>query len=374
MLLEFLRAVEIAQRDAAGAVGAIEAHAVVGLRAHAKGFGVAACRLAHDGAFAGDDPRGGDTSVEGCGRVLHVMLDGADGWIAAIDAAVAGNAIGPYRFVEREPEGLGERDDRLHLAEVVGLRRRLHLFELGLFLRVRGESGFIGLVGAGPESGAQGNGVVVDAGELDVTVASGSGVVGLVIADTHADARYARVAVLRTFAGAKGRACLVVVHVFNAVFDEIGLFKVGQLQMRHAAVEFLEHGFQNRIFFGIGARGLGQGGMRCEYSASQKSRGEEICNAASVLHCASFAEPVDAAPGMGRMGGRCVPCCWRCVSISLTSMAGATALTGTVPDSAPHSPLKTSGLSLVAMMRFMAARGVPTMLTPRTSSSGRPST
>ena len=55
-------------------------------------------------------------------------------------------------------------------------------------------------------------------------------------------------------------------------------------------------------------------------------------------------------------------------------MAGATALTGTVPDSAPHSPLNTSLLSPVATIRFIAASGVPTMLTPRTSSSGRPST
>ena len=47
---------------------------------------------------------------------------------------------------------------------------------------------------------------------------------------------------------------------------------------------------------------------------------------------------------------------------------------GTVPDSAPHSPLNTSLVSPVARMRFMAASGVPTMLTPRTSSSGRPST
>ena len=51
-------------------------------------------------------------------------------------------------------------------------------------------------------------------------------------------------------------------------------------------------------------------------------------------------------------------------------MAGATALTGTVPDSAPHSPLKTSGLSLVARMRFIAASGVPTMATPRTKFVG----
>ena len=36
-------------------------------------------------------------------------------------------------------------------------------------------------------------------------------------------------------------------------------------------------------------------------------------------------------------------------------MAGATALTGIVPDSAPHSPLNTSLLSLAAMIRFIAA-------------------
>ena len=74
------------------------------------------------------------------------------------------------------------------------------------------------------------------------------------------------------------------------------------------------------------------------------------------------------------MGGRAVPCAWRCVSIWLTSIAGATALTGMLPDSAPHIPLKISCLSPVARMLLSAACGVPTMLTPRTSSSGRPST
>ena len=78
--------------------------------------------------------------------------------------------------------------------------------------------------------------------------------------------------------------------------------------------------------------------------------------------------------GGGRMGGRAVPCAWRCVSISLTSMAGATALTGMLPDSAPQMPLKMSWWSPVARMPLSAACGVPTMETPRTSSSGRPST
>ncbi len=54
-------------------------------------------------------------------------------------------------------------------------------------------------------------------------------------------------------------------------------------------------------------------------------------------------------------------------------MAGATADTGTLPDSAPHMPLKTSALFEVARILAKAARGVPTMSAPRIISSGRPS-
>src|ERR1700680_4016033 len=74
-----------------------------------------------------------------------------------------------------------------------------------------------------------------------------------------------------------------------------------------------------------------------------------------------------AGGGGGGIGGRAVPCDWRWVSISLTSMAGATALTGIWPDSAPQMPLKTSCRLLVATMRASAACGVPTLLTDRTS-------
>ena len=51
----------------------------------------------------------------------------------------------------------------------------------------------------------------------------------------------------------------------------------------------------------------------------------------------------------------------------------ATALTGMLPDSAPQIPLKTLGVSPVASMWFKTVSGVPTISTPRTSSSGRPS-
>lgn len=54
-------------------------------------------------------------------------------------------------------------------------------------------------------------------------------------------------------------------------------------------------------------------------------------------------------------------------------MLGETAETGTHPDSAPQVPLKTASSSPVQMIWEKQESGVPTMSTPRTSSSGRPS-
>src|SRR6185503_10620832 len=200
------------------------------------------------------------------------------------------------------------------------------------------------------------------------------GIVSLVIAYADGDARNAGVPVVRAFGITEHGAAFEVLHVFHAVLDEVGFLKAGELEVRHAAIEFVEHGFENGILCRVCAGGLRGSGMRRDGGEGEESRYEKRGDVASEVHWPSFVTGVDGAPGMGRIGGRCVPCCWRWVSISLTSMAGATALTGMVPDSAPHSPLKTSLLSLVARIRFIAARGVPTMLTPRTSSSGRPST
>src|SRR5207248_4564229 len=77
--------------------------------------------------------------------------------------------------------------------------------------------------------------------------------------------------------------------------------------------------------------------------------------------------------GSGSSGGRSFDLAFFSISISETRIAGATAETGTLPDSAPQYPLKTSGLSEVARMLEKLASGVPTMSAPRTSSSGRPS-
>ena len=73
------------------------------------------------------------------------------GRVGAIDAAVVGDAFFPGFFVHDKLQRLGQRDDRFCLAEVVGLRRRLHLLQLSLLLRVFGKRGFVGLVRAGPQ-------------------------------------------------------------------------------------------------------------------------------------------------------------------------------------------------------------------------------
>ena len=56
-----------------------------------------------------------------------------------------------------------------------------------------------------------------------------------------------------------------------------------------------------------------------------------------------------------------------------TSRLGDEAETGTHPDSAPQVPLKTASSSAAPRIRSRDASGVPTMSTPRSTSSGLPS-
>src|SRR6202035_4632389 len=70
---------------------------------------------------------------------------------------------------------------------------------------------------------------------------------------------------------------------------------------------------------------------------------------------------VDSNPGGGKMGGSSCECARFCTSISENSIAGATAATGTLPLSAPHTPLNTCCSSPVVRMRVNAANGVPTI-------------
>src|SRR5260370_12033294 len=76
--------------------------------------------------------------------------------------------------------------------------------------------------------------------------------------------------------------------------------------------------------------------------------------------------------GAGRIGGRSCVCRRFCTSISENSMAGAAAVTGTEPDSAPHTPLKTSVVFPLAAMRVSAANGRPPKSPPPPNPPLRP--
>jgi hypothetical protein len=73
-----------------------------------------------------------------------------------------------------------------------------------------------------------------------------------------------------------------VVDLFDAVLDKEGLGEVLQLKVGLAAVELLEHGFEDGVFFGVGA-GLCGGGQ----ADGHQSGSSEHCNRTNQIHCAS---------------------------------------------------------------------------------------
>jgi hypothetical protein len=63
---------------------------------------------------------------------------------------------------------------------------------------------------------------------------------------------------------------LEIIDIFNAVLDEKGLGKAGQLELAHAAVKLSEHRFEYGVAFGVGAGGLGVN-LRHEDKEREKS-------------------------------------------------------------------------------------------------------
>ena len=126
--------------------------------------------------------------------------------------------------------------------------------------------------------------------------------------------------VLTAFGAAELRLGLEVVDILDAVLDEEGLFEVFELKLAHAAIHLGEHSLEDGVFFSVGAGGLrgARGGCGEAENGDRDSGGD--ASELSAVHLASFdAVGVgwsSAEPGMGRMGGRAVPCDCFCVSIS----------------------------------------------------------
>src|SRR5262249_4141837 len=143
-----------------------------------------------------------------------------------------------------------------------------------------------------------------------------------------------------------------------------------QLQLGLGPLHLCQHGVQHRITDRFPGHGFLGKGTPCGEGQQQEARKLHL----HPNHCWPPFPPAETLrSGGGKIGGRFNECPRFCTSISENSMAGATAATGTAPDSAPQIPSKTAALSPVIRIPFIAVNGVPTMSTPRTSSSGRPS-
>src|SRR6185369_407353 len=104
---------------------------------------------------------------------------------------------------------------------------------------------------------------------------------------------------LQSLARAECRFGLEVVNVFNAIFDEKGLFKARELKARHAAIQFLEHGLEDGVFFGVGSCGFCGCRSRRDEVGEKEKNGSEQCRGTKWIHWASFVAATTVAPGMG---------------------------------------------------------------------------
>src|ERR1700719_746294 len=192
---------------------------------------------------------------------------------------------------------------------------------------------------------------------------------------------------------AKRRLRIVIVHILHAVFDVVRRLHLVHLQPVSRAVQFRQQRLQQHVALGdfvrLRRRRVSRRILRARRRArahpqrprqrhcrKQTHRSLQSLKAAHGFTPVASSLPLPAAPstpGAGKIGGRSLPCARFCTSISLNSIAGATADTGTLPLSAPQTPLNTCCVSPVVIIRVNAASAVPTMSTPRTSSSGRPS-
>src|SRR5205823_3457966 len=139
-----------------------------------------------------------------------------------------------------------------------------------------------------------------------------------------------------------------------------------QFQAGLGASHLIAHGLERVVVILRNLSPCGRSGLHRHQE--QNHPGHSLC----ALHCRPPVLITSCAGG-GRIGGRSVELSFFCTSNSEVKIAGEAAATGTDPDSAPQYPLNTSGVSPVATILVRAASGVPTISTPRTSSSGLPS-
>ena len=172
--------------------------------------------------------------------------------------------------------GVFKRNDRRFVREIVLLRQSLYLFQLRLLVRIRRERGLVRLVGSLPQPGAESERIVIERSQLYLPVAPRSRAVDLVVAYANGNASQPLMPVITANIRAKISLGLVILDVFNTVLNEEWLLESLQLKLIPVAIQFREHGLQNRVFFRIGARLLrGNGNARNKDRSSERERNSE---------------------------------------------------------------------------------------------------
>src|SRR5579859_2607 len=290
-----------------------------------------------------------------------------------------------------------QRRHRFHLRhhrrlrEIVNrIRVRAELFQRRKLLRVSVRGCLVRLIRQQPDLPPQRNGVIIQRQNRRPAHSLVEEAVLLVLPNPHHHAQHAQMLPLRIQQRAKRRLRIVIVHILHAVFDVIRRLHPVHLQSVFRSVQLRQQRLQKHVALGHLVRfrrrsisikifsGCSPTRPHTRSSRQQRQSRKQTHRALRVLQPAHGFTPVESSlppstPGAGNIGGRSRPCARFCTSISLNSIAGATADTGTLPLSAPQTPLNTCCVSPVVIIRVNAASGVPTMSTPRTSSSGRPS-
>ena len=107
---------------------------------------------------------------------------------------------------------------------------------------------------------AERDGIIVERKNRGFAFAARVEAVLFVITDAHDGAQNAIVAVLAFAERAESSFGGEVVHIVDAIFDEIGRLDLVHLELRLRTVKFNEQGFKQTIAFGCGVSG-GHGGI-----------------------------------------------------------------------------------------------------------------
>ncbi len=161
----------------------------------------------------------------------------------------------------------------------------------------------------------------------------------MIIAHAHV---HAHEAAARDIAGekrAKRSGYAPHIHIQQPVFDIERLVHAGKLQTSARALQLVAHGLKRFVVVsGRDGSRLRRRSLRPWLRGSQRHserHKQQQGQHRNFFHCASpFAS--ESCPGGGRIGGRSVDVSFFCTSISEIRIAGATAETGTEPDSAPQ--------------------------------------